>query len=75
MEANNLGNFISIYEKFAQAENKSERTIEAVTGAVSKFDSFLGGDTNPHDITADDYSDSTKHIMNHCSAIVNKDTR
>ena len=43
MEANNLGYFISIYEKFAQAENKSKRTIEAITAAVSKFDGFLGG--------------------------------
>jgi len=41
METNNLGHFISVYEKFAQAEAKSDRTIEAVIGAARKFDSFL----------------------------------
>ena len=54
MEANNLGYFISIYGKFAQAENKSDRTIEAMTGAARKFDSFLGGNVDPQDITAGD---------------------
>ena len=54
METSNLGHFIAVYEKFAQAENKSERTIEAVTAAAKKFNSSLGGDTNPQDITADD---------------------
>ena len=66
METNNLGNFISVYEIFAQAENKSGRTIEAVTGAVSKFDSFLGGDTNPRDITADDLRRYILHLQERC---------
>ena len=54
MEADNLGHFISVYEKFAAAENKSHRTIEAVSNAVKKFDIFLGGNTNPKYIKADD---------------------
>jgi len=66
MEANNLGHFISVYEKFAQAENKSDRTIEAVTGASKKFDSFLGGNTNPQDITADDLRRYVLHLQERC---------
>jgi len=66
MEANNLGDFISIYEKFAQAENKSERTIEAMTSATRKFDSFLGGNTNPRDITADDLRRYILHLQECC---------
>jgi site-specific recombinase XerD len=66
MEANDFGCFISVYEKFAQAENKSERTIEAVTGAVSMFDSFLGGDTNPQDIQADDLRRYILHLQERC---------
>ena len=52
MEANNLGDFILIYEKFAAAENKSHRTIEAVTNAARKFYIFLGGNSDPKDIKA-----------------------
>ena len=66
METNNLGRFISIYEKFAQAENKSDRTIEAVTGAVSKFDSFLGGCSDPKEIQADDLRRYTLHLQERC---------
>jgi len=66
METNNLGHFISVYENFAQAENKSERTIEAVTGAVRKFESFLGGNTNPQDITADDLRQYILHLQERC---------
>jgi integrase/recombinase XerD len=41
MEASNLDDFVSIYQKFAVAENKSPRTIETVTAAVRHFDNFL----------------------------------
>jgi len=63
MEANNLGHFICVYEKFAQAENKSYRTIEAVTGVARKFGSFLWGNTNPQDITADDLRRYILHLQ------------
>jgi len=66
MEANNLGHFISVYQKFAQAENKSDRTIEAVTGSARKFDNFLGGNTNPQDITADDLRRYILHLQERC---------
>ena len=66
MEASNLGDFISIYEKFAQAENKSKRTIEAMTSATRKFDSFLGGNTNPQDITADDLRRYILYLQERC---------
>ena len=66
MEASNLGHFISVYEKFAQAENKSERTVEAVAGAIRKFDSFLGGNANPHDITADDLRRYILYLQARC---------
>ena len=66
MESDNLGHFISVYEKFAQAENKSDRTIEAVTGAARKFDSFLGVNTNPRDITADDLRRYILHLQERC---------
>ena len=66
METNNLGDFISIYEKFSQAENKSKRTIEAVIACVKKFDSFLGGDTNPQDVTADDLRRYIIHLQERC---------
>ena len=54
MEEKTLGHFISVYEKFAAAENKSHRTIEAVTNSVSKFDLFLGGKSSPKAVKADD---------------------
>ncbi|MFC1980990.1 tyrosine-type recombinase/integrase [Chloroflexota bacterium] len=63
MEANNLGHFISIYERFAQAENKSNRTIESVTGAARKFDSFLGGSSTPREITTDDLRRYILHLQ------------
>ncbi|HEY92866.1 MAG TPA: tyrosine-type recombinase/integrase [Dehalococcoidia bacterium] len=66
MEASNLGHFISIYEKFAQAENKSERTVEAVTAAARKFDRFLGGNTNAQDITADDLRKYILYLQECC---------
>jgi len=54
MERQALSDFVFIYEKFATAENKSLRTIEAVGGAVDKFDNFLGGGANPKEIQAED---------------------
>ena len=66
METNDLGYFICIYEKFAQAENKSSRTIEAMTSAATKFNSFLGGNTNPHDITADDLRRYILYLPERC---------
>ena len=63
MEAKTLGDLIFTYEKFAQAENKSERTIEAVTAAATKFDSFLGGNTNLWDITAHDLRRYILHLQ------------
>ena len=66
MEKNDLGHFISIYKKFAQAENKSPRTIEATTGATGKFDNFLGGNINPHDTTADDLRRYILHLQERC---------
>ena len=66
METNNLGHFISVYDKFAQAENKSQRTIEAVIGAARKFDSFLGGNTNPQEITTDDLRRYILYLQERC---------
>ena len=47
MEAKNLLCFLIIYEKFAKAENKSDRTIESTIAAIRDFDRFLNW---PHDI-------------------------
>ncbi len=54
MESESLGNFVSIYEKFATAENKSPRTIEGVKSAVTKFDGYLGGCTDIHAVEDED---------------------
>jgi len=54
MEANGLSGFIFIYEKFATAENKSPRTIEAVKFAVTKFDNFLDECTDIKAVQAED---------------------
>jgi hypothetical protein len=66
MDVDNLGHFVSIYERFAQAENKSQRTIEAVTAAARKLDSFLGGSINPQDITADELRRYILHLQESC---------
>jgi len=66
METSSLGFFISTYEKFAQAENKSPRTIEAITATAKKFDRFLGGNTNPQDITTDDLRRYILHLQKRC---------
>lgn len=66
METGNLGHFLLIYEKFAQAENKSKRTIEAVTACAKKFDGFLGGNTNPRNVTAGDLRRYIIHLQERC---------
>ena len=66
METNDLGYFISIYEKFSQAENRSKRTIEAINACVKKFDSFLGGNTNPQNVTAADLRRYIIHLQERC---------
>lgn len=63
MEAGKLGNFISVYEKFATAENKSPRTIESVKNAVTKFDSFLGGCTSIEAVQAEDLRKYIRHLQ------------
>ncbi|MFC1982894.1 tyrosine-type recombinase/integrase [Chloroflexota bacterium] len=63
METKALGDFISIYEKFAQAENKSHRYIEAITDAIYKFNNFIGGNSNPQDITSDDLRKYILHLQ------------
>lgn len=54
MEAKSLGHFFVVYQRFAAAENKSERTIEAVTAAVAHFDNFLGGCPDIGQVRAED---------------------
>ena len=63
MEAKTLGDFVYIYEKFSAAENKSPRTIEAVNSAVGKFDSFLGGSSNPKEIRSEDLRAYILHLQ------------
>ena len=63
METDNLGHFISVYEKFAAAENKSPRTIEAVKYAVIKFGNFLGGCTNIEAVQAEDLREYIRHLQ------------
>ena len=63
MEAGKLGNFISIYERFARAENKSPRTIESVKYAVTKFDNFLGGCRDVKDVEAEDLREYIRYLQ------------
>ncbi len=63
MEAGNLGNFISVYEKFAIAENKSPRTIESVKYANTKFDNFLGGVTDIKAVQDEDLRRYIRHLQ------------
>lgn len=63
MEADKLGNFIFIYEKFATAENKSPRTIETVKYAVTKFDNFLGGCTDVKGVKAEDLREYIRYLQ------------
>lgn len=54
MEKCDLDYFLSIYKKFAEAENKSDRTIETVNTAVTLFDKFLDGCEDVNEVTAKD---------------------
>jgi len=80
MEANNLDDFVLIYEKFAASENKSKRTIEATAAAVRQFHRFLGGSVDVHQVQAEDLREYIRALQerpvwsNH-PAIKPKDTR
>ncbi len=63
METGSLGNFISVYEKFAIAENMSPRSIQAIKYAVSKFDNFLGGCTNVEAVQAEDLREYIRYLQ------------
>ncbi|MBA7484228.1 hypothetical protein ES707_19752 [subsurface metagenome] len=63
MEADKLGDFISVYEKFATAEDKSPRTIQAVKYAVTKFDKFLGGCTSIEAVQTEDLGKYIRHLQ------------
>ncbi len=63
METDSLGNFIFVYEKFAIAENKSPRTIEAVKYAATKFDNFLGGVTDIKVVQDEDLRRYIRHLQ------------
>ncbi len=65
METDSLGNFISVYEKFAIAENISPRSIQAIKYAVTKFDKFLGGCTNVEAVQAEDLRRYIRHLQEH----------
>jgi site-specific recombinase XerD len=64
MEAGNLGKIVLVYEKFAKAENKSDRTIEAITDAATKFDIFLGGNVDPRNVQASDLRHYNLYLQN-----------
>ncbi len=63
METDDLGSFISVYEKFAIAENKSPRTIESVKYANTKFNDFLGGCTDIEAVQAEDLRKYIRHLQ------------
>jgi len=63
MEAKTLGDFLFIYEKFATAENKSPRTIEAVIQAATHFDKFLGGCSDIIRVDAEDLRRYIRHLQ------------
>ena len=63
METDSLGSFISVYEKFAIAENKSPRTIESVKYANTKFDDFLGGVTDIKAVQDEDLRRYIRHLQ------------
>ncbi len=64
MDADSLGDFIFIYEKFAAAENKSERHIQSVKAAVSKFDYFLGGCPDVKEVKAENLRRYIRYLQN-----------
>jgi site-specific recombinase XerD len=59
MEERTLDSFLSIYQNFSVAENKSPRTIEGTIAAVKDFDRFLG---SPDDINKIQAEDLRKYI-------------
>lgn len=63
MEADSLGNFISVYERFATAENKSPRTIQSIKAAVSQFDNFLGGCPDVKEVKAEDLREYIRYLQ------------
>ena len=63
MEEKTLGDFILVYDRFATAENKSPRTIEAVKQAVADFGSFLGGSTSIETVEAEDLRRYIRHLQ------------
>lgn len=63
MEAKTLGDFLFIYQKFATAENKSPRTIEAVTYAIERFNDFLGGCPDVREVEAEDLRRYIRHLQ------------
>jgi integrase/recombinase XerD len=54
MEAKSPDDFLLIYDKFATSENKSPRSIEAVSEAVKEFARFLGKGKYVGQIEAED---------------------
>ena len=60
-----LGNFISVYEKFALAENISPRSIQAIKYANTEFDYFLGGCTSVEAVQAEDLRKYIRHLQEH----------
>jgi len=63
MESDSLGYFISIYRKFAEAENKSKRTIDGVISAIEKFDSFLGRCLDVREVLSEDLRRYIRHLQ------------
>ena len=59
----NLDNFLFIYERFAQSENKSQRHIEGVKSDVLKFDEFLGGSTDAKQVKAEDLRGYIRYLQ------------
>ena len=63
MEARNLVDFLFIYKKFADAENKSPRTIESTLAAVSDFNRFLGSPEDIKNIRPEDLRNYIRHLQ------------
>ena len=54
MAQDNLDYFISIYQNFAAAENKSTRTIEGTIAAIRNFERFLNSPDDIKNIHSED---------------------
>ncbi len=54
MEARDIDFFVGLYNRYATSENKSKRTIETVTAAVTQFARFLGRCHAPGRLKAED---------------------